>query len=342
MKKQTPILTFILLMICTSVFSQRMMETLDRGVAAVRNPEGKVFVSWRLLGTEPADLSFNLYRSIGNGKVEKLNKVPITKTTNFLDDNKDSVAARKYFVKAIVKGKEAEGPGFKSAGASSFTLSPGNLPYFSIALQTPAGYSPNDASVGDLDGDGEYEIILHQTGRAKDNSQAGQTDPPVFQAYKLDGTLLWTINLGRNIREGAHYTQFLVYDLDGDGKSEIAMKTADGSMDAKGTIIGDSSKDWRNTGGYILSGPEFLTIFDGLTGVALATTDYIPPRYPSTITPTTDQLKEMWGDGYGNRMDRFLGAVAYLDGKTPSLVMTRGYYTRSVLAAWNFRNGKIT
>ncbi len=153
-----------------------------------------------------------------------------------------------------------------------------------MALQTPAGYAPNDASVGDLDGDGEYEIILHQTGRAKDNSQAGITDPPIFQAYKMNGTLLWTINLGKNIREGAHYTQFMVYDLDGDGRAEIAMKTADGSMDAKGKIIGDSSKDWRNERGYILSGPEYLTIFDGLTGAALATTAYIPARHPSSLT----------------------------------------------------------
>jgi rhamnogalacturonan endolyase len=133
----------------------------------------------------------------------------------------------------------------------------------------------------------------------------------------------------------------MVYDLDGDGRAEVAMKTADGSMDAKGNIIGDSAKDWRNDRGYILSGPEFLTVFDGLTGVALATTEYIPPRYPNSLNPTTEQLKEMWGDGYGNRMDRFLAAVAYLDGKTPSLVMTRGYYTRSVLAAWNFRDKKL-
>ena len=94
--------------------------------------------------------------------------------------------------------------------------------------------------------------------------------------------------------------------------------------------------------GAIFYGPEYLTIFDGLTGVALATTDFIPPRYPGSLTPTTDQLKEMWGDGYGNRMDRFLGAIAYLDGKTPSLIMTRGYYTRTYLTAWNWRNGKLS
>ncbi|MBC7950082.1 MAG: rhamnogalacturonan lyase [Chitinophagaceae bacterium] len=331
---------------CLSLFlsptilnAQRQLEDLDRGVVAVRNAEGKVFVSWRLLGTEADDLAFNLYRTEGElkagSKIGKLNSKPITKTTSFLDETSDSASAYSYFVKRVIKGKEETGR------SSSFLLKSGNDSYFSIALKTPQGYSPNDGSVADLDGDGQYEVILHQTGRGRDNSQAGPTDPPIFQAYKMDGTLLWTINLGKNIREGAHYTQFMVYDLDGDGKAEIAMKTADGSMDSRGTVIGDISKDWRNERGYILSGPEFLTVFDGFTGAALATTEYIPPRYPSVLTPTTEQLKEMWGDGYGNRMDRFLAGIAYLDGKTPSLIMTRGYYTRSVLAAWNFRNGKL-
>lgn len=311
------------------VLAQRQMEFLDRGVVAVRNTEGNIFISWRLLAIEPNNTAFNVYR-VTKGKTEKLNKSAITKTTSFVDKYTDSSHQISYYVKTVAKGKEG-------AASKLFDLKPGSAPYYSIALQTPAGYSPNDGSVADLDGDGEYEIVLHQSGRGRDNSQAGVTDPPIFQAYKLDGTLLWTINLGRNIREGAHYTQFMVYDLDGDGKAEVAMKTADGTIDAKGNVIGDSSKDWRNAKGYILSGPEFLTIFDGLTGVALATTHYIPPRYPSSLTPTESELKEMWGDGYGNRMDRFLGAIAYLDGKKPSLVMTRGYYTRSVLAAWNWR-----
>lgn len=337
MKKMKSILGIIVLsslLITNDATAQRLMENLDRGVVAVRNLDGKTFVSWRLLGTEPNDLAFNLYRTVGSGKAEKLNKQPIKKTTSFLDDLTDTASPRTYFVKAIIKGKEDK-------ESKSFTLKPGSVPYLSIPLQTPAGYSANDASAADLDGDGEYEIVIHMAGRGRDNSQKGITDPPIFHAYKLDGTLLWSINLGKNIREGAHYTQFMVYDLDGDGKAEVAMKTADGSIDALGKVIGDSSKDWRNQDGYILTGPEYLTVFNGLNGAALATTDYIPPRHPSTLTPTTDQLKEIWGDGYGNRMDRFLGAVAYLDGKTPSLVMSRGYYTRSVIAAWNFRNGRI-
>ena len=119
------------------------------------------------------------------------------------------------------------------------------------------------------------------------------------------------------------------------------MKTADGTIDGRNKVIGDSTKDYRNSDGYILSGPEFLTMFDGLTGAALSTVSYDPPRHPTSLTPTTDELKAIWGDGYGNRMDRFLACVAYLDGSTPSLVMTRGYYTRSVLSAYHFKNKKL-
>src|SRR4030095_5265209 len=118
-------------------------------------------------------------------------------------------------------------------------------------------------------------------------------------------------------------------------------KTADGTIDGKGKVIGDSSKDYRNDRGYILSGPEYLTVFNGLTGAAISTVNYDPPRYPGSLNPTTDELKQMWGDGYGNRCDRFLACIAYLDGKHPSLVMCRGYYTRTVLAAWDLKDKKL-
>ena len=147
--------------------------------------------------------------------------------------------AASYFVRAIINGQE-------QPASKPFALTADARPnYLSIPLKTPAGYKPNDASVGDLDGDGEYEIVLHQTGRAKDNSQSGETDPPILQAYKLDGTRLWEINLGRNIREGAHYTQFMVYDLDGDGRAEVAVKTADGTRDGTGKVIGDAAANHR-------------------------------------------------------------------------------------------------
>lgn len=317
-----------------SLFGQRIMERMDRGLSAVPAGDGKVFVSWRSLVTDDASLAFNVYRTTANGKSVKLNSKPLTTVTGYMDAGYDSTQAQSYIVKTVVKGKEG-------AATEPFVLPAFSKPYFSIKLQTPVGYAPNDGSLGDLDGDGAYELIIHQTGRAKDNSQAGITDPPIIQAYKTNGTLIWSINLGKNIREGAHYTQFMVYDFDGDGRAEIAMKTADGSMDGKGNLIGDSSKDWRNARGYILSGPEYLTMFDGLTGEALSTVDYIAPRYPNKPDPTEAELKAMWGDGYGNRMDRFLACVAYLDGVHPSLLMCRGYYTRTILAAWDFRGKKL-
>src|SRR5699024_4423868 len=169
-------------------------------------------------------------------KPEKLNKKPITASTNYIDTKAELEETNTYFVKPVLNGKEQE---------ASETAGIWDQQYLNIPLQTPEGYRPNDASVGDLDGDGQYEIIVHMTGRGRDNSQEGYTDAPIFHAYKMDGTLLWEINLGKNIREGAHYTQFIVIDLDGDGIAEFACKTADGTTDSKGKVIGDGSKDWR-------------------------------------------------------------------------------------------------
>ena len=317
--------------------AQRYMENLDRGVVAIRQNGNRVFVSWRMLGTEPDQISYNIYRISNKTKPEKLNANPITNTTFFIDTSVDLSKENAWFIRSVLNGKE-------QASSKSFAIS-ANAPvqqFISIPLKTPEGYTPNDASVGDLDGDGQYEIILHMTGRAHDNAHKGTTDEPILHAYKLDGTFLWGINLGKNIREGAHYTQFMVYDLDGDGRAEIACKTADGTIDGKGKLIGNATADYRNEDGYILKGPEYLTIFDGFTGEALATANYIPTRYPGMNNPTTEQMKEIWGDGYGNRMDRFLACIAYLDGERPSLVMARGYYTRTVLAAWNWRDGKLS
>src|SRR5436190_5097096 len=181
--------------------AQRPMEYLDRGLVATPDNNGDVFISWRLLGTEDYKQGFNLYKTT-NGKTTRLNKTPILATTNFIDDKIDTAQAHRYTVKAIINGKE------EKQGAS-FNYAAHAKSYLSIPLRTPAGYSANDASVGDMDGDGVYEVVIHLTGRAKDNSQKGITDPPIFQCYKMDGTFLWEINLGKNIREGAHYTQFM-------------------------------------------------------------------------------------------------------------------------------------
>ena len=324
---------FLLIMLGNGVLSQRIMEQLDRGLIAMP-VKGKMFVSWRMLGTDPKNISFNLYR-VQNGKTLQVNKLPITAATSFTDEFTDTISKRSYILKTILGGKEIE-------TSKPFAVQSFSKPYISIPLNIPEGYAANDGSVGDVDGDGEYEIIVHIAGRGRDNSHPGFTDAPIFQCYKLSGALLWTINLGKNIREGAHYTQFMVYDLDGDGRAEVAMKTADGTIDGKGNVIGDSTKDWRNQKGYILSGPEFLTVFDGLTGEAISTTNFIPARSPFSLTPSQAEMKKIWGDGNGNRVDRFLAAVAYLDGVHPTLIMCRGYYTRTVITAWDYKNGQLS
>ncbi|WTY93298.1 rhamnogalacturonan lyase [Sphaerisporangium sp. NBC_01403] len=305
----------------------RQAERLNRGLISARSGSGN-FVTWRLLGTDPASVAFNLYRGS-----TKLNSSPITGSTNYFDSG--AAADASYTVRPVVGGTEQ--------AASEPSLRFGGGDYLDVRIQPPPGgtspdgvaytYSANDASVGDLDGDGQYEFVLKwDPSNSKDNSQSGYTGNVYVDAYRLNGTRLWRIDLGRNIRAGAHYTQFQVYDYDGDGRAEVAMKTADGTVDGTGRVIGSSSADYRNSSGYILSGPEYLTMFNGQTGAAMSTVNYDPPR--GTVSS--------WGDSYGNRVDRFLAATAYLDGTRPSLVMARGYYTRTVLAAWDFRNGTLT
>ncbi|MEV0312366.1 rhamnogalacturonan lyase [Nonomuraea fuscirosea] len=304
----------------------KQMEDLDRGLISVRSGSGNL-VSWRLLGTDPDGVTFNLYR--GSARIAS----GLATSTSYLDDG--AAADSSYTVRAVTGGAE------QPASPASRRFTGGA--YLDVPIQPPQGgttpdgvgytYSANDASVGDMDGDGTYELVLKwDPSNAKDNSQSGYTGNVFVDAYRLDGTRLWRIDLGRNIRAGAHYTQFQVYDYDGDGRAEVAMKTADGTRDGRGAVIGSSSADHRNSSGYVLSGPEYLTMFSGQTGAALSTVAYDPPR--GTVSS--------WGDNYGNRVDRFLAGTAYLDGERPSLIMARGYYTRSVIAAWDFRNGSLT
>jgi len=344
----------------TAQAAHHWMESLDRGVVAIPAKDGGVLVSWRLLGDDPANAAFNLYR---DGK--RLNAKPLKGGTDFVDTTPGAGA---YSVRLIAKGKE--GP----ASAPAQVWADG---YLSIPIDPPAGdvtpvgeaysYTANDASVGDLDGDGRYEIILKwDPTNSKDNAFGGYTGDVFLDAYTLEGKRLWRIDLGRNIRAGAHYTQFQVFDYDGDGKAELAMRTSDGTIDGAGKVLGDPNADWRESGGErpqadrtgafvtpdgtkvakvqgrILRGPEYLTVFEGATGKALASAPYAPPRDPRTDAPSVEQMTEIWGDGYANRSDRFLAGTAYLDGQRPSIVMARGYYGRSTLAAWDWRDGKLT
>ena len=305
----------------------KQIELLDRGLFAFKSSK-HVFLSWRLFATDPENIAFNLYR---DGQL--INASPISTTTNFIDP--DGKADSTYAIRPVIKGIEGKEDVAKSVLNGQR--------YQSIPLKKPAdgvtpkgdiySYGVNDGSVGDLDGDREYEYVIKWApSNSKDNAHSGYTGNVYIDAYKQDGTRLWRIDLGKNIRSGAHYNDFIVYDLDGDGKAEVMMKTADGTVDGTGKVIGNSQADYRSNNGYILTGPEYLTVFNGQTGKAMATVNYLPERGDVCG----------WGDCYGNRVDRFLAGVAYLDGERPSAVFSRGYYKRAVVVAWDWRNGKLT
>lgn len=333
----------------------RQTENPDRGLMATAISENSAFISWRLLLSDKPDQVFELYKLQKNGDYQLIHKAGPKDGCNYTDTDYNATSDCSYWVKA--PGSKND----KAEAGSRYTLKAGRagMNYISVPLQTLPGHVPGDCSAGDLDGDGQYEIIVKQEMRPRDNSHDGFTGQTKLEAYSLDGEFLWRIDLGKNIREGAHYTQFMVYDLDGDGKAEIACKTADGTIDGQGKVLGDPEADWRSrseetsgqtnsnprfqgrSGGHLLSGPEYLTIFEGHTGAELVTVPYEPPRHPSNLFPDQAQLKAVWGDGKGNRSDRYLACIAYLDGRRPSLVMCRGYYTRSVLAAWDYRDGKL-
>lgn len=317
--------------------TQRQMENLSRGLVAVPSGDREVSISWRLFGTDPERIAFNVYRIENEAEPQRIHEAPVGGATFCVDRDVNTAHRLQYFVRPVLDGKELD---------ASRPVTVWQKGFLEIPIQTIADYRPGDASIADLDGDGDYEMVLHQMSSARDNAHSGLTGSPVLDAYELDGTHLWRIDLGINIRDGQHYTQFMVYDLDGDGKAEVACKTADGTVDGKRKTIGDPQKDWRDTDpnsrsfGRVLQGPEFLTIFDGQSGAAMVTVDYVPNRYPI----------DGWGgiggnggnDSYGNRCDRFLACIAYLDGKRPSLVMCRGVYGRIVIAAWDWRDRQLT
>ena len=369
-------------------FTKLQREELGRGVVAFRMNPCEVCLTWRYLSSDPVETSFNIYC---NGMLKE--NISAESPTHWYDFGAPEGEAR-YEVRPVVNGVETH-----NADGAYTIQADAPFGYLNIPLQkpedgkTPSGqtytYNANDASIGDVDGDGEYEIILKwDPSNAHDNAHDGYTGNVLFDCYRLTGERLWRIDLGRNIRAGAHYTQFMVYDLDGDNRAEVVMKTSDGTIDGLGKVIGDANADWREHGdtvgqyqrmiefekmrkereeqmkaegnrpemqgqrpsqgnrnrngqqqrrrgfrmptpqnqGRILTGNEYLTVFSGLTGEALCTIDYVPER---------GELRN-WGDTKANRSDRYLACVAYLDGVHPSVVMCRGYYTRTVLAAFDW------
>lgn len=309
-------------------------ETLDRGVVAVKTDNG-VFLSWRSLTADSPEMTFDVFRD-----GTKVNASPITQGTNYTDP--DGTATSSYVIKAYVDKTEVESSNAVSVAGEGFLRLKLKRPNLGVS---PDGstytYTPNDCSVGDVDGDGQYEIFVKwDPSNAKDNSQSGNTGNVYIDCYRLDGTQLWRVNLGKNIRAGAHYTQYLVYDFDGDGKAEMVCRTAAGTIDGQGKKVlrnGETgNEDYRYSNGFINDDcNEYLTVFDGLTGAEITSTDYVPVRtvhYPLTQWGGENSAKA----DRPNRPDRFLATVAYLDGKTPSIVMVRGYYTKAHVVAWNF------
>ena len=335
------------------------MENIGRAPVALPASDGKGnFLSWRLLGTDGKNTVFDVVR---NGTTIKSD----IKVSNFVDTEGTETSSYEIVVKD--NGNEVERTKAFTPWGNSFLRQTLDRP---AEGSTPKGesytYSPNDCSVGDVDGDGQYELIVKwNPSNSHDNSEAGYTGNVFLDAYKLDMTSeqpekLWRIDLGVNIRAGAHYTQFLVYDFDGDGKAELICKTAAGSKDGKGNYVSavatdetikavDNTKDWRNSSGKVTGGQEWLTVFNGETGEAIHTVYYNPNRNggiggEAGWTKNWDDRSGKTDKEYGNRGERYLAAVAYLDGpqSNPSAVMVRGYYTYSYIWAVDFNGNQLS
>ena len=360
-------------------YSRLRGERLNRGVVAFRTSPDSVCVQWRYLPTDPSDVAFEILR---DGKV--VGRTMAAQPT-FLTLSHPAGEAGVFQVRPVYANGRVP-VGLQTSDIAllngQWTL-PANAPvgYLEIPLNPPSlpilggngangshapktYYNANDATMADLDGDGQMEIILKwDPSNSRDNSQSGITAPTILEALRLDGTSLWRVNLGPNIRSGAHYTPFIVADLDGDGCAELLVRTSDGTVDGTGAVLGDPAANhvrqpdtlayqangnpreqfrgpgWPNNmdrkaarGGFVYKGPEWVTCFEGKTGRALSTIDYLPAR---------GNLRD-WGDNYANRSDRFLAGCAYLDGEHLSALFCRGYYTRTGITAYDFDGKELS
>jgi len=326
-------------------------ERLDRGAVAYSLAEcgGEgVAVSWRLLSTDAEGAAFSVVRN-GQTIAEGL-----TGATFFVDETGNDGCRYEVVSHQGERTDTALAMGPGEVGNAAWT---GNC--LRVPLDRPQGgsadgwdwdYRPNDASVGDVDGDGQLEIVLKwEPTNSRDNSHSGWTAPVLLDCYKLSGKRLWRINLGENIRAGAHYTQFLVWDFDGDGRAEIICKTAPNSLDGMGDFVTKAgatkairrikNRDLGRTWGHVIEGEELLTAFRGSDGAALCTTWYWPNRHGAWGGKPSGTPKDYWGDERANRAERYLACVARLDERHPekvSAVMCRGYYTKAHVWAVDF------
>jgi len=291
---------------------QPVRERLDRGLVAVRTEAGQVYVGWRLLRSDPGDVAFHVYRRSGQGQAVRLNAEPIRRTTDYLDASPPKGAQLFYSVRAVAGGRE-DGP----AAEAALAVSDPRKPYLTIPLE--GNYTFQKVGIADLDGDGRYDFVIKQPNAnidpyEKEGYWRRSPDTYKVEAYRHDGKLLWRLDLGWAIERGIWYSPYVVYDLDGDGKAEVALKTG----------VGDP----RDKDGRVQSGPEYLTILDGLTGKPRAQVDW-PSR------------SGFAGPGAYNYAARNQICVAYLDGKTPCLVVERGTYNFMTAVAHEFHGGKL-
>ena len=296
--------------------ANRIRETLDRGVVAMTAESGGVHLSWRLLDTDPANVRFNVYRTSSVGET-RLNATPIAATTDFVDDRSATDSPSGWRVAAVVSGRE---PG-ASAG-DVWTGAPLDR-YKAITLRDDVR-SVDRVGVGDLNGDGAYDFVVKHP--------AGSVDPgrqvPSKESYKIDGydgktgAFLWRIDLGWNINHGIWFSPMVVRDLDGDGKAEVCLRTAPYAATREQAFDGGR--------GFVLQGPEYLSVYAGDTGREIAKVDWIERGQP-----------EDWADHTGNRSSRHMLGVAYLDGKTPSILVVRGTYGLMKVDAWTLHNGAL-
>lgn len=321
-----------------SATAQQVKEKLNRAPVAVKTSQG-ILVSWRSLTADAPEMTFNVYR---NGTKVASN---IANVTNWLD--KEGKAGDTYQIETSTGEKSQT-----KAWNNMFTSFDVKRPAAIKSGNTTGRYRPDDMAVGDVDGDGNYELILKWLpDNQRDSGKDGYSSPCIISAYRMDGTALWQkdINLGFNIRSGNHTTQLVVYDLDGDGKAELVCKTGPGSTDGTGKYVTeagdatikavDNTKTYVNGKGRVTDGEEFLTVFNGLTGEAMKTIWYSPSRSGVDFPTSATASNSFFGDGSCNRAERFNACVAYLDGldKLPTAIFQRGYYKNCFLWAvdWN-------
>jgi hypothetical protein len=289
----------------------RVVEKLGRGMMALPTEDKRVYLGWRLLATDPGNVAFNVYRAAGRGLPVKLNEQPLTRTTDFIDSQPVLTLDSSYWVRAVYGGKEQS-----PSEQASLPANPSPSPCVTIKLK--GDYAAVAAGVGDLDGDGRLDFVIKQPAYSVDPGDGyweRSKDTYKLEAYRSDGTFLWRKDLGWGIEQGIWYSPYVVYDFDGDGQAEIATKTSAG--------------DPRGVDGHVFSGPEYLSILDGKTGREECRIDW-PSR--------TDFGGGLSGYNYSCRNQ--LG-LAFLDGKTPCLLVGRGTYTVMKLVAYQYRAGKL-